>query len=150
MVVLLITYLMCTLVLLLTISLQLVASYSICLPSLYVFTTLLPLTDYICNLQKPCQGNFGKFPWLGEVRFGSSEKDQFLKIPKWQHKLVWGYKRGKLVSYFLSNAAQTCLYGITSENIVLSMPFSLKHFFFISAAIFTQFVSVPLNFTSTK
>ena len=34
----------------------------------------------------------------------------FSKIPKWQHKLVRNYKRGKLVSYFLNNAARKCLY----------------------------------------
>ena len=63
--------------------------------------------------QKPCQENFGKFQGSGKSRFGSSEKDwYFLKIPKWQHKLVQNYKWGKLVSYFLNNAAKTYLYGL--------------------------------------
>ena len=58
--------------------------------------------------QKPCQENFGKFQEFGESRFGGSEKDRyFLKILKRQHKLVRDYKRGKLVSYFLNNAAKT-------------------------------------------
>ena len=44
-------------------------------------------------LQKPHEGNFGKFQGSGESRLGGSEKDcYFLKIPKWQHKLVRDYK----------------------------------------------------------
>ena len=66
-----------------------------------------------------------KFSGSGENKFGGSEKDRyFLKIPKWQHKLVWDYKRGKLVSYFLNNAAKTCLYGLKiSENIEIEHVF---------------------------
>ena len=31
-------------------------------------------------------------------RFGGSEKDRyFLKIPKWQYKLIRDYKRGKFI-----------------------------------------------------
>ena len=101
--------------LLLTISLQLVAIYSKCLPSLLVFT----LRITFAALQKQCQGYFGKSQGSGESRFGGFEKDRyFLKIPKWQHNLVRNYKRGKLVSYFLNNGAKTCLYGLKiSENI---------------------------------
>ena len=63
--------------------------------------------------QKPCQVNFGKFQEFGESRFGGSENDHyFLKVPKWQHKLVRDYKRGTLVSYFLNNVAKTCLYEV--------------------------------------
>ena len=52
-----------------------------------------------------------EFQKPGESRFGGSEKDrQFLKIPKWQHKFARYYMRGKLLSYFLDNAAKTCLY----------------------------------------
>ena len=70
-------------------------------------------------LQKPCLENFGKFQEFGEIRFDGSEKDRcFLKILKWQHKLVWDHKRRKLVSCFLNNAAKTCLYELKiSENI---------------------------------
>ena len=76
-------------------------------------------------LQKPCQGNFGKFQGSIQSRFGSSKKDRyFLKIAKWQHKLVRDYKRGKLISYFPINAAKTILYKLkTSENI------EIKYFF---------------------
>ena len=35
-----------------------------------------------------------------------------MKIPKWQHKLLWDYKRGKLASYVLINVAKTCFYGL--------------------------------------
>ena len=64
-----------------------------------------------------------------------------MKIPKWQHKLVRDYKREKLVSYFLNNAAKTCLYGLkTSENIKIEHIFQPK-IFFISLAISTQVAS---------
>ena len=78
----------------------------------YLYFTLVP--SLLCSTQvlQPCQGNFRKFQGSGQVRFGSSEKDCYvLKIPKWQHKIVQDYKRGKLISYFLNNAAKTCLYG---------------------------------------
>ena len=55
-----------------------------------------------------CQGNFDKFQGSSESRFGGSGKDcNFLKISKWQHKLVWNYKQGKCVSDFLNNVAKT-------------------------------------------
>ena len=84
-------------------------------------------------MQEPCQGNFGKFQGSGESRLGSSGKDRyFLKIPRWQHKLVRDYKRRKLVSYFRNNAAKTwlCLYGLNiSENIDIEHVFQSKAFF---------------------
>ena len=110
-----ITHLMCSLVLLLTISLRLVASCNRCLSH---------VLHHICSLivlRKPCQENFGKFQEFCESSFGGSEKDSyFLNILKWQYKLAWNYKWGKLVSYFLNNAAKTCLYGLKiSEKIEL-------------------------------
>ena len=85
--------------LLLTISWQLLAK---CLSSLLVFASLL---HNICSLTETMSR---KFQGSDHSRFGGSEKDcYFLKFPKWQHKLVWNYKRGKLVSYFLNNAAKT-------------------------------------------
>ena len=109
--------------------LQLVAIYSKCPTSLLVFTSLLRIT--FTALQKPCHGNLGKFQGSGESRFGSSEKDRyFLKIPKWQHKVVWNYKRGKVVSYFLNNDAKTWLYVLKiSENIEIEHVFQSKAFF---------------------
>ena len=85
-------------------------------------------------LQKPCQENFGKYQEFGETRFSSSEKDHyFSKILKWQHKLVWDYKQGKLVSYFLNNAAKICLYGLKiSEKIEIEHVFQSKTFFHLS------------------
>ena len=82
-------------------------------------------------LQKPCQGNIKKFQGSGESRFGGSEKDRyFLKIRKKQDKHVQGYKQGKLVSYFLNNAAKTCLYGLKiSQNIDIEHVFQSKAFF---------------------
>ena len=93
-----------------------------CLPSFLVFTSLLRITFAV--LQKPGQGNFGKFQGTGErVGLAVLKKDRcFLKIPKWQHKLARDYKRRKLVSYFLNNGAKACLYGLKiSENISFSL-----------------------------
>ena len=130
-----------------TISLQLVASYSHnkCLPSLLVFLSspvLFILTHYICSHTKTMSKKFRKISRSSNSRFGSSEKDPyFLKIPKWQHKLVRDYKQGKLLSYFLNNAAKTCLYGLKiSENIEIEHVF--EHF--ISLGISTQVASAPL------
>ena len=91
-----------------------------CLPSLLVFSSLLRITFAIklrniklLQLQKPCQGNFGKVQGSGESRLGGSEIDcYFFKILKWQRKLVCDYKREKFVSFFLNNAAKTCLYEL--------------------------------------
>ena len=47
-----------------------------------------------------------KFQGSGESGFCVSKADYLLKIPKWQHKLVREYKRGKLIFYFLNNAAE--------------------------------------------
>ena len=97
-----------------------------------LYFTLVPsLLSSTQVLQKPCQGNFAKFQGSGKSRFGGSEKDRyFLKIPKWQHKHVRDYKRRKLVSYFLNNAAKTCLYGLKiSENIDIEHIFQSKAFF---------------------
>ena len=124
---------MCSLVLLITIFLQLVASCSKCLPSLLIFTSFLRITFSV--LQKPCRGNFWKLQRSGERRSGDSGKYRyFLKIAKWQHKCVWDYKRGKLVSCILNNAAETCLHGLKmSENIEINIWNYWN--FFISAAI---------------
>ena len=113
--------------------------------SIIVFTSTSLLRITLAMLQKPCQRNFGKFQGSGESRFDGSEKDRyFLKIPKWQNKFVRDYKRGKLVSYFLNNAAKTCLYGLKIlENIDIEHVFQSKHFF-ISVAITTQAASTSL------
>ena len=120
------------------------------MPSIFAcyFTLLLRSTQV---LQKLYQGNFGKFQGSGKSRFGGSEKDRyFLKIPKWQHKHVRDYKRRKLVSYFLKNTAKTCLYELKiSENIKLSISFSLKYFF-ISVANSTQVASASLRFKNSS
>ena len=62
--------------------------------------------------------------------FGGSEEDcYFLKIPKWQNKLVRDSKWGKLVSYFLNKAAKTCLNGLKiSENVEIGHVFQSKAF----------------------
>ena len=101
---------MCSLVLLLAISLQLVASYNSCFPLISACPHFI-ITHYtFAVLEKSYQGNFGKFQKFCKRRFDDSEKDRyFLEILKWQGKLVWDYKRGKLDSYLLKNATKTCL-----------------------------------------
>ena len=75
--------------------------------------------------------------------FDSFEKDcYFLKIQKWQYKFVWDYRRGNLVSYFLSNASKTCLYGLKiSENIEFEHVFQSKEFFHLSSYLHTSCLS---------
>ena len=82
-----------------------------------------------------------KFQGSGESIFGGSEKDcYFLKTPKWQHKLVGEYKREKLVSLFLNNAAKTCLHGLKiSENIEIKPVFQSKAFFHLSKNLDASF-----------
>ena len=62
-----------------------------------------------------------------------------MKILKWQHKIVRGYRQGKLVSYYLSNAAKTCVYGLkTSENTEIEHVFQSKAFFHRSGNLHTS------------
>ena len=69
-----------------------------------------------------------------------------MKIPKWQHELVRCYKQGKLVCYFLINAAKTCIYGLKiSKNIEIGHLFQSRAFFHLCVAIFTQVASAPLK-----
>ena len=84
-----------------------------------------------------------KFQGFGECSFGCSEKDRyFLKISKWQHKLIREYKRGKLASYFLDNAAKTCSYRLKlSENIEIKHVFQSKSFFHNSNFLHTSCLS---------
>ena len=105
------------------------------------FATFLRIIFVV--LQKPCHENFAKFQEFNEGSFGGSEKDRyFLKIVKWQHKLVGAYKRGKLVSYFLINAAKTYLYGLkTLEDIEIEHVFQSKAFFHLSGNLHTSCLS---------
>ena len=84
-----------------------------------------------------------KFQRFRECRFGGSEKDcYFLNIPKWQHKLIWEYKRGKLASYFLDNVAKTCSYGLKiSEKIEIKDILQSKSFFHYSNLLHTSCLS---------
>ena len=124
------------------ISLQLVASKLWHVPSIFACFHLT-LTHYICSLTETMSRKFRK---NFESRLGGSWKDvYFLKTSKWQHKLVWDYKQGKMVSYFLNNDNKTCLYGLkVLENIEIEDVFQPKHFF-ISVVISTQAVSSSLS-----
>ena len=86
------------------------------------------LLSYGCNLVEIMPR---KFQGFNECRFGGSEKDRyFFKIPKWQHKLIQKYKRGKLASYFLDNAVKTCSYELNFRRTLKSnMSFSPNLFF---------------------
>ena len=54
----------------------------------------------------------------------------FLKIPKWQNKLVRKYRRGKLFFSFINNAANTCSYDLKiSRDIEILYVFHFKAFF---------------------
>ena len=48
----------------------------------FVFTSTSLLRIAFAALQKPCQGNFGKFRRSGKSRFGGSEKDMVLQARK--------------------------------------------------------------------
>ena len=70
-------------------------SYDKCLLSLPVFGSLLTYTYSLTETMPK------EFKGPAESTFYGSEKDHyFSKIPKWQHKLVREYKRGKLVAIF--------------------------------------------------
>ena len=75
-----------------------------CLPSLLAFTSLLRIIFAV--LQKPCRGNFRE---ISTVRLVVLKKIVFFEDFKMAGD---DYKRGKLVSYLLDNAAKTCLYGL--------------------------------------
>ena len=114
------------------------------MPSIFVFpsTSLLHITFAV--LQKPCQSRkFWEISWIRqELILVVLKKILFFKIPKWQHKLVQNYKQGKLVSYFLNNAAKTCLYGLKiSENIEIEHVFQSKTFFHLSSNLHTSYLS---------
>ena len=100
-------------------------------------TSLFHITFAVSK--KPFQGKSWKFQGSGNSRFGGSGKVRyFIKIPKWQQKLVWNYKRVKLVFYFLKNGAKTCLYGLKiSENIEIKHVFQFKAFFHITSSLHT-------------
>ena len=92
-------------------------------------------------------------------RLGDSEKHPyFLKFLKWQDKLVREYKEGKSVSYFLNNAAKTCLYGLKisdnfhglkiSDNFQIKYVFQSKAFFHLCNFLHTTFLSAFKCFMS--
>ena len=97
---------------------QQVRSIFACLP---VFTSFLRLQSYR-NHGKEILGNFKSLVKVALAVL--KEIIIFWKFLKWYHKLVRDCKRGKLVSYFVNNAAKTCLYGLDiSENIEIEHVF---------------------------
>ena len=74
-----------------------------------------------------------------------------MNIPNWQHELGRYYKREKLVSYFLNNAAKTCLYGLKiSENIEIGHFFQSRAFFHLSSNLHTSWLSAFKEITYLK
>ena len=127
---------MCSLVLLLTISLQLAASFrrSKYLSSLLVFC-LLSHRNHV----KESSGNFKNPKKVGLT--------VLKKISKWQHKFIRDYKPIKLVSYFLNNVVKTRLYGLKiSENIEFEHIFQSKLFFHLSSNLQTSCLN-DFNYT---
>ena len=132
------THLICSLVLLLTISLKLVASYRMCLPFLLAFTSLWSLHLYAVrrNHVKEISGSF-KDPARVVWRF-------------WKRLLclIRDYKREKLISYFLNNAAKIYLYGLKiSDNIEIEYVFQSKAF---CLSAFTRWTEIKKCITSTS
>ena len=139
---------MCSLVLLLTISLQLAANCSMCLlPSLLVFTSLHSYTLHVQSYRNHVKEISENFKDPVTVGLAVLKKIViFLKIPKCQDKLVLDYKRGKLVSCFLNNAAKKCLYGPKiSENIEIEHVFHSKAFFHLSSYLHASCLSAFKN-----
>ena len=132
---------LCSLLLLLTISSKLVASYSWQVPSVFA---CLHFFSHSCSLTETMPR---KFQVSGESRFGGSEKDHyFLKTSKYQHELVQEYKWEKYAYHFLDNAAKTCSHRLKiSENIEIKHVFQSRSFFFVSVTFSTQVASAPLN-----
>ena len=108
-----VTHWMCSLVLLLEISLHLVARCNIWLSSLLVYPSLLRITFAL--LQKPFQGNFWKFQGPGKSRFGN--------MFKWA-KTIFNLKR-----FFIPVVIPTS---------VASVHLSLKKFLFLFSYFFLQ------------
>ena len=125
---------MCSLVLLLTISFQLLASYNSCLPSLLAFTYFMP---YVCSPFTFCvyrnhvEKFSGDFKNLARVGLAILRKI-FIFIKFWNGsiKLFGITSEQSEVFYFLNNDAKTCLYGLNiSGSIEIEHIFKSKAFF---------------------
>ena len=124
---------MCSALLLLTVSSQLVASFSFLVWRKW-FQSLLVLFvihSYACILTETMPRIFQGY---SECRFHGSENDRYyLKIAKSQHKHAQENKRGRWITYFLDNTAKTCSYRPKiSENLEIKHVFQSKSFFFSS------------------
>ena len=88
------------------------------------------LSSLRVSCERALSENMSRKYWKNfESKFDSSEKRSlFFEDSKWQHKLVRDYSQGKLNSYFLNNAAKTCLYELkisdSIEHVFQSTTFS--------------------------
>ena len=88
------------------------------------------LSSLRVSCERALSENMSRKYWENfESKFDGSEKRSlFFKDSKWQHKLVRDYSQGKLNSYFLNNAAKTCLYELkisdSIEHVFQSTTFS--------------------------
>ena len=118
------------------------------MPSIFACLYFTPFTlMQYAGLTETMSRKFREISRIWEELFGGSEKDcYFLKII-----VVRDYKRRKLVSYFLNNAAKTWLYELKiSENVEIKHVFQSQAFFFVSVAISTHVVSAHLKCTISK
>ena len=115
-------------------------------PSIFVFTLLLHFNALHFNalqgshvhvnvlLQKPCQVDLAVLKKIINFWRFQNCSTNLLGIY---------YKRGKVVSYFLNNAAKTCLYGLKKlENIEIGYFFQSRTFFHLSSNLHTCWLTV--------
>lgn len=97
------------------------------------------LRIFISTLTETVSGVFSRIRW----RFRKNL--WFLKIPKWQNKLVWKYRRGKLFFSFINNAADTGSYDLKiSRDTEVKYVFHSKAFSILSI-VFIEVASAPLS-----
>ena len=88
------------------------------------------LSSLRVSCERALSENMSRKYWENfESKFDGFEKRSlFFEDSKWQHKLVRDYSQGKLNSYFLNNAAKTCLYELkisdSIEHVFQSTTFS--------------------------
>ena len=132
---------MCSLVLLHTISLQLVvqaiattSAFHHCLSS-SLFSSFLHITSAV--IQKPFQRNMGEFK--------ESHESEFRVLKK--IAVFWKFQNGiiglfRIISYFLNNAAKTCFYGLKiSGNIEIEHVFQSQAVFHSSSKLYANCLS---------
>ena len=114
-----------------------------CLPSLSLFSLTLDFQAFtFAVLQKPCQGNFRKFKDLARVNLGFWKRLLIFEDSKMAAWTCSVLQARKLISYFLNNAAKTCLYGLNiSENVEIGYFFQCRTFLHPSGNLHRSYLS---------